>query len=187
MIEQNPEPRRDFPQPLNEGSIEPTAKADGTIDLAAGESTKVAEAAGVCQLSATTPSLDRVYHGRKQRISELRTKAFSEKDPLVACLDCANSDLFDVEVDLAEQIKCDSENGDVEQVAQKLDLLLRVVKQISQITQVAQRQRKDSEQPTVSRQEPIAKAKKTQICAPTAKHAQSDPGGSKYGEMTYTF
>ena len=100
--------------------------------------------------SPTAPTFDPAYESRRQRIFELRANAQAEIEPLAACLAGVNSDLFDLELNLGEQLRHamasnpDSLEG-IEQHARPIDMLLRVVKQIAQITQIGTRIQKPSQ------------------------------------------
>jgi hypothetical protein len=91
---------------------------------------------------------DAAYDRRRQRIFDHRIEAQNEPSTITACLAGVNSDLLDTELIIAETLRQGlSENGRsldaIERHAELINMLLRFSKQISQVTQLEQRSRKN--------------------------------------------
>lgn len=97
--------------------------------------------------SETLP-FDPAYDSRRQRIFDHRVEAQAETNTIIACLAGVNSDLFDTELIVAETLRqgLAASGGSLEMIERHgplIDLMLRLSKHITQITQLEQRSRKD--------------------------------------------
>jgi hypothetical protein len=115
------------------------------------ESTPGVDDAALTQVSAreveqATAPIDAAYDRRRRRIFDHRIEAQNEPSTISACLAGVNSDLLDTELIIAETLRQGlTENGSLEAIerhADLIDMLLRVTKQIAQVTQLEQRSRK---------------------------------------------
>ena len=98
-------------------------------------------------IGRSTVQIDAAYDSRRRRIFDHRVEAQNESNTMISCLAGVNSDLLDTELVLAEVLRQGfSEDGGsletIERHAELIDLLLRVSKQITQVTQLEQRSRK---------------------------------------------
>jgi hypothetical protein len=111
--------------------------------------------------SAQEQPFDSEYLARQQRISDLRSDAFRDDHSLAACLGVSNSDLFELELNLAEYLRREGRflREDFEEGARPTDYLLRVNKQIAQLTQLPLRMRNDGQSGTADG----SSAKKTRV------------------------
>lgn len=106
--------------------------------------------------SPETISFDAAYSSRQQRIFDHRVQAQEEPNTMIACLAGVNSDLFDTELIVAETLRQGlAANGGsletIERYGSLIDLTLRLSKQITQVTQLEQRARKDNGEGTSSK------------------------------------
>ena len=104
---------------------------------------------------ATVP-FDAAYDNRRQRIFDHRVEAQEEPNTMIACLAGVNSDLFDTELVIAETLRqgLTASGGSLETIERHqslIDLMLRLSKQIAQVTQLEQRARKDGGEGTSSK------------------------------------
>ena len=95
----------------------------------------------------TNVPVDAAYERRRQRILDHRVDAQDEPDTMIACLAGVNSDLLDTELMVAESLRQGlSENGGsfetIERYEVHINMMLRLSKQIAQITQLEQRSRR---------------------------------------------
>ena len=91
--------------------------------------------------------IDAAYERRRQRILDHRVDAQDDPDTMIACLAGVNSDLLDTELMVAESLRQGlSENGGsfetIERYEVHINMMLRLSKQIAQITQLEQRSRR---------------------------------------------
>lgn len=107
-------------------------------------------------VSRSQGPVDAAYDSRRRRIFDHRVEAQHESNTMTSCLAGVNSDLLDTELVLAEVLRQGlSENGGsletIERHAELIDLLLRVSKHITQVTQLEQRSRKgNAERPAAN-------------------------------------
>jgi hypothetical protein len=106
------------------------------------------EAPAVDEPPVTVP-FDAAYDHRRRRIFDLRVEAQEEPDTRIACLTGMNSDLLDTELTVAETLRqgLTAGGGSLETIERHhrlLDWVLRYSKQITQLTQLEQRVRKDN-------------------------------------------
>jgi hypothetical protein len=104
---------------------------------------------------ATVP-FDAAYDRRRQRIFDHRVEAQAEPNTLIACLAGVNSDLLDTELIVAERLreKLAASGGSLEAIERYrplMDMMLRLSKQIMQLTQIEQRSRKDGGEGTATK------------------------------------
>lgn len=97
--------------------------------------------------SQTNVPIDAAHERRRRRIFDHRVDAQDDPDTMIACLAGVNSDLMDTELVVAEKLRQGlSENGvsleTIERHAELINLMLRLSKQIAQITQLEHRSRK---------------------------------------------
>ena len=109
---------------------------------------EIAPAENLAVEESSTPPLDPAYERRRRRIYEHRVEAQAESHTMIACLAGVNSDLLDCELVIAETLRqaWSASDNPLEAVVShepQLDLLLRLVKQITQVTQLEQRCRKE--------------------------------------------
>lgn len=107
------------------------------------------------ELPETIP-FDAEYSSRQQRIFDHRVEAQEEPNTMIACLAGVNSDLFDTELIVAETLRqgLSASGGSLETIERHgplIDLMLRLSKQITQVTQLEQRARKDNGEGTSSK------------------------------------
>lgn len=103
-----------------------------------------------------TIPFDAAYTSRRQRIFDHRVEAQEEPNTMIACLAGVNSDLFDTELVIAETLRqgLTAGGGSLETIERHqslIDLILRLSKQIAQVTQLEQRARKDDGEGTSSK------------------------------------
>jgi hypothetical protein len=110
---------------------------------------------------AAEPSFDPAYEKRRQRILDHRAEAQDDTNTMRACLAGVNSDLLDCELHVGETLRHALARGglsidEIERNARLFELLVRLTKQVAQITQLEMRTRKDD-----------TEAKNMPLCAPT--------------------
>ena len=93
-------------------------------------------------------AIDPAYEERRQRIFEYRMDALGDSRPLHACLAGMNSDLLDFQLHVGEILRqtlaTDGASLDeIERHSRSFDLMLRLSKQVAQITQLEMRSRQD--------------------------------------------
>lgn len=106
--------------------------------------------------SQTSVPIDAAYEHRRRRIFDHRVDAQADPDTMIACLAGVNSDLLDTELIVAENLRQGlSESGGsletIERHAGLINLMLRLSKQIAQITQLEHRSRKKGGEATSMR------------------------------------
>jgi hypothetical protein len=87
------------------------------------------------------------YNPRLQRIHDHRAEAVYNQNSLKACLACVNSDLFEAEMWVGDALrKVRAEGGftleEIEKYARLFDLLIRIAKQTSVLSQLEMRAEK---------------------------------------------
>ena len=91
--------------------------------------------------TTTTPGIDQAFERRRQRILDHRLEALENPDTLMACISGVNSDMLDCELKVSEifrqVIGADGASIDeLERHAGLIDLLLRLSKQVTQLSQL---------------------------------------------------
>ena len=130
------------------GNVEhqcPEAFADEQLDRPTCEGAAPVDADE--SLSPTT-SVDPAYGNRRKRIVEHRIEAQVNPNTTIAFLAGVNSDLLDCELDIAETLRQGLATGGnsldvIERYAGLIDVVVRLSKQIAQITQLERQTRRD--------------------------------------------
>ena len=118
-------------------------------DEVVAQSEESIEALNPIDESPATVPFDPAYDSRRQRIYDHRVEAQAEPNTMIACLAGVNSDLFDTELIVAETLRqgLAASGGSLETIERYgplIELTLRLSKQITQVTQLEQRARKDN-------------------------------------------
>ncbi len=102
---------------------------------------------GELEVEQSVTPIDAAHDRRRGRILDHRIEAQNEPSTITSCLAGVNSDLLDTELVVAETLRQGlAQNGTsleaIERHSELIDMLLRLSKQIAQVTQLEQRSRK---------------------------------------------
>jgi len=105
---------------------------------------------------ATAETVDPAYADRRRRICQYRMESLENLNPLNACLAGVNSDLLDFELHLGEVLRQTIASGgasldDIQRHSAAIDMLIRLSKQITQISQLPQRSRNSHNEATAGK------------------------------------
>ena len=160
MIEETALEPQDVPTPT-------TSEPDATIGAATDAAAPVVD-----DWVASEVPVDSRFASRSQRIDDIRDGAQLERNPWTSSLSNMTADLLEIELVFHELLRqAFHANGvsldELQKRSGPIDSFLRIVKQVSQATQLTRVCRKDDAEATDSQGHDSAEAKNSQFCAPT--------------------